>query len=96
MNNMTGSCGGPGTTRHLADIANRCVDMGMCVIYVNAAERDFWLSASLPCAEALDGKARVSQSVLRGGGRDDSPAENAGARTGITTQQSRLQETKHG
>ncbi|EAA1523569.1 hypothetical protein QDX92_004307 [Salmonella enterica] len=51
--------GGPGKTRHLNDIAASCEALGMRVIGVNAAERDFWLSASQQCATALDGKTRI-------------------------------------
>ncbi|ECG8655785.1 hypothetical protein CSM67_003989 [Salmonella enterica subsp. diarizonae] len=58
------SNGGPGKTRHLNDIAVRCGAMGMRVICVDAAESDFWLSASLSCAPVLEGKARISQGVL--------------------------------
>lgn len=60
--------GGPGKTRHLNDIAACCEALGMRVICVNAAERDFWLSASQQCATALDGKARISQRILQRGG----------------------------
>ncbi|EKA7107070.1 hypothetical protein OL205_000987 [Salmonella enterica] len=60
--------GGPGKTRHLNDIATMCGDMGMRVICVHSAENDFWLSASVPCAPALEGKAGVSQSLLQRGG----------------------------
>ncbi len=59
------SNGGPGKTRHLNDIAACCENMGMRVIYCDAAGSDFWRSASLPCAPALDGKARISQCVLQ-------------------------------
>lgn len=59
------SNGGPGKTRHLNDIAIRCRTMGMRVICVDAAECDFWCAASLPCTPALEGKARISLSVLQ-------------------------------
>lgn len=62
------SNGGPGKTRHLNDIAVYCENLGMRVIWVYPTENDFWLSASVPCAPALEGKARVSQSVLQRGG----------------------------
>lgn len=52
----TNSNGGPGKTRHLNDIAVCCENLGMRVICVDAAESDFWLSASLPCATALEGR----------------------------------------
>ncbi|UAN24950.1 hypothetical protein KGP25_26350 (plasmid) [Enterobacter sp. JBIWA003] len=58
------SNGGPGKTRNLNDIAVCCVIQGMRVICVDAGESNFWLSASLPCATALEGKARISQGVL--------------------------------
>lgn len=61
----TNSNGGPGKTRHLNDIAACCEAMGMCVICVNAAERDFWLSASQQCATAPDGKAGISQHIMQ-------------------------------
>ncbi|EFB1912722.1 hypothetical protein [Enterobacter roggenkampii] len=57
--------GGPGKTRHLNDIAASCEALGMRVICVNAAERDFWLSASQQCATALDGKAGISQHIMQ-------------------------------
>lgn len=60
----TNSNGGPGKTRHLNDIAVCCENPGMRVICVDAAESDFWLSASLPCATALEEKARISQGLL--------------------------------
>lgn len=60
----TNSNGGPGKTLHLNDIAVCCESQGMRVICVDAAESDFWLSASLPCATALEGKARISQGLL--------------------------------
>ncbi|EHP3368673.1 hypothetical protein KM172_003218 [Salmonella enterica] len=56
----TNSNGGPGKTRHLNDIAVCCENLGMRVICVDAAE----ISASLPCATALEGKARISQGLL--------------------------------
>lgn len=61
----TNSNGGPGKTRHLNDIAVCCENLGMRVICVDAAENDFWLSASLSCATAPDGKARISLGVLQ-------------------------------
>lgn len=61
----TNSNGGPGKTRHLNDIAVCCENPGMRVICVDAAESDFWRTASLPCAPALEGKARISQCVLQ-------------------------------
>lgn len=61
----TNSNGGPGKTRHLNDIAVCCENLGMRVICVDAADSDFWLSASLPCATAPDGKARISPGVLQ-------------------------------
>ena len=64
----TRSNDGPGKTRHLNDIAACCEALGMRVICVNAAERDFWLSASQQCATALDGKAQISQRILQRGG----------------------------
>ena len=57
--------GGPGKTRHLNDIAASCEALGMRVICVNAAERDFWLSASQQSAPALDGKAGISQHIMQ-------------------------------
>lgn len=60
----TNSNGGPGKTRHLNDIAACCENPGMRVICVDAAESDFWLSASLPCATAPEGKVRISLVVL--------------------------------
>ena len=57
--------GGPGKTRHLNDIAACCEAMGMRVICVNAAERDFWLSASQQSAPVLDGKAGISQHIMQ-------------------------------
>lgn len=62
---ITNSKGGPGKTRHLNDIAVCCENLGMRIICVDAAESDFWLSTSLPCATSLDGKARISQLVLQ-------------------------------
>lgn len=59
------SDGVPGKTCHLNDIAACCENMGMRVICVDAAESDFWSAASLPCAPALGGKARISLSVLQ-------------------------------
>lgn len=56
----TNSNGGPGKTSRLNDIAVCCESQGMRVICVDAAESDYWLSASLPCA----GKARISQGLL--------------------------------
>ncbi|MGM8843995.1 hypothetical protein ACS6O4_26750, partial [Enterobacter hormaechei subsp. steigerwaltii] len=61
----TNSNSGPGKTRHLNDIAACCEAMGMRVICVNAAERDFWLSASQQSAPALDGKAGISQHIMQ-------------------------------
>lgn len=61
----TNSNSGPGKTRHLNDIAACCEAMGMRVICVNAAESDFRLSASLPCATAPDGKFPLSQLMLK-------------------------------
>ena len=61
----TNSNGAPGNTRHLNDIAVCCENPGMRVICVDDAESDFWLSASLPCATAPDGKARISLGVLQ-------------------------------
>lgn len=60
----TNSNGGPCKTRHLNDIAVCCEALGIRVICVDAAERDFWLSATLACASALEGKARISQGLL--------------------------------
>lgn len=60
----TNSNVGPGKTRHLNEIAVCCENLGMRVICVDATESDFWLSASLPCASAPDGKARISQGLL--------------------------------
>lgn len=57
--------GGPGKTRHLNDIAACCEAMGMRVICVNAAERDFWLSASQQSAPVLDRKAGISQHIMQ-------------------------------
>lgn len=59
------SNGAPGKTCHLNDIAVCCESLGMRVICIDAAGSDFWLSASLPCATALEGKARTSQGVLQ-------------------------------
>ena len=56
---------GQGKTRHLNVLTHRCVKAGMRVIYVNAKDCDFWLSASLPGSSALDGKARISQRLLQ-------------------------------
>ncbi|HBH9258362.1 TPA: hypothetical protein KYC33_004263 [Escherichia coli] len=56
---------GPGKTRHLNDITACCEAQGMRVICVNAAERDFWLSASQQSAPALDGKAGISQHIMQ-------------------------------
>ena len=61
----TNSNGSPGKTRHLNDIAVCCENPGMRVICVNAAERDFWLSASQQSAPALDGKAGISQHIMQ-------------------------------
>lgn len=61
----TNSNGGPGKTLHLNDIAAFCGHTGMRVIIVNAAERDFRLSASLPCATAPDGKFPLFQLMLQ-------------------------------
>ncbi|WP_205588985.1 hypothetical protein, partial [Pseudomonas aeruginosa] len=61
----TNSNSGPGKTRHLNDIAACCEAMGMRVICVYAAERDFWLSASQQRAPALDGKAGISQHIMQ-------------------------------
>ncbi|MHC0026556.1 hypothetical protein [Enterobacter vonholyi] len=58
------SNGGPGKTRHLKDLVVLCENPGMSVICVDAAGSDFWLSASLPGATALEGKERISQGVL--------------------------------
>jgi len=49
----TNSNGGTGKTRNLNDVAVCCEALGMRVICVDAAESDFWLSASLPRASAL-------------------------------------------
>lgn len=59
------SNGSPGKTRHLNDIAVCCENLGMRVICVDAVESDFWRTASLPCATALEGKARISQCLLQ-------------------------------
>lgn len=56
---------GQGKTRHLNVLAHRCINAGMRVNYVNVTDRDFWLSASLPGAAVLEGKARVSQRILQ-------------------------------
>lgn len=58
---------GPGKTRHLNVPAHRCAKACMRVIYVNATDSDFWLSASLPGSAALEGKARISQRILQQG-----------------------------
>lgn len=78
----TNSNSGPGKTRHLNDIAACCEAMGMRVICVNAAERDFWLSASQQSAPALDGKAGISQHIMQRqrGHPVAAPADVAGLR----------------
>lgn len=61
----TNSHSGQGKTRHLNVLAHRCIKAGMRVDYVNVTDLDFWLSASLPGAAVLEGKARVSQCILQ-------------------------------
>lgn len=86
----TSSNSGPGKTRHLNDIAACCETMGTRVICVNAAERDFRLSASLPCVTAPDGKFPLSQLMLKRERGHCLFQGKPGSGMSVTTQQMRV------